>query len=450
MANLLKRMAGTERSIMSLEDYAAMVNQYGLLGGMETSYGSTRTESVGGSYAALAQQALQANGVVFACMMVRQLVFSSVRFRHQRLRDGKPSDMFGSPSLRILETPAPGETTQDMLSRAIQDADLAGNAYNILDTPLTRLGGDGGSEVMRMRPDWIDIVVAPRTRPTGQIGWRRVGYIYTEGGKHSGNDPVTLGLDEVSHFAPIPDPMARFRGMSWLTPVIREIENDSLMSRHKRKFFENGGTPNLVVKHAPGVDKEAVLAWAERVNAGVGQLDKAYKTLNLYPGADATVVGKDLRQIDFKQVQGAGETRIAAAAGVPPIIVGLSEGLESATYSNYAQARRRFADGTMHPLWQNMAGSLAPILPNLGNDTRLWYDADDIPFLREDEKDAADITQVRATTLSTLVAAGYTPESAAKFLMTPDDFRVLEHTGLYSVQLQKPGADAPTGEVATP
>lgn len=462
MANLLQRLTGGERSISTIDDYIAMVGQYGgILGGIETSYGSTKAESVGGSFEALARRAYEANGVVFACMLVRQLVFSSVRFRYQRLRDGKPSDMFGSPALRLLETPGPGETTQDLLSRMIQDADLAGNAYHVLDTPLTRLGGDGGEEIVRLRPDWVDIITAPRMRikadatgrrlGEGMLGWKRVGYVYTEGGRHSGNDPVTLGLDEVSHFAPTPDPLARFRGMSWLTPIVREIENDSLMNRHKRKFFESGGTPNLVIKHAAGANKDAVLEWAKRVNAGIGQLDKAYKTLNLYPGADATVVGANMEQIDFKQVQGAGETRIAAAAGVPPVIVGLSEGLEAATYSNYSQARRRFADGTIHPLWQNGAGSLAPILPSMGPDTRLWYDADDIPFLREDEKDAATITQIRAATLAALVREGYTPESAAKFLMTSDDFRVLEHTGLLSVQLQKPGAEnAPTGEGTTP
>jgi hypothetical protein len=63
-----------------------------------------------------------------------------------------------------------------------------------------------------------------------------------------------------------------------------------------------------------------------------------------------------MKQIDFKVTQGHGETRIAAAAGVPPIIVGLSEGLEAATYSNYGQARRRFADVTMRPLWRERGG----------------------------------------------------------------------------------------------
>jgi hypothetical protein len=58
-------------------------------------------------------------------------------------------------------------------------------------------------------------------------------------------------------------------------------------------------------------------------------------------GADVKTVGADLQQVDFKQVQGAGETRICAAARIPPIIVGVSEGLDSATYSNYGQARGR-------------------------------------------------------------------------------------------------------------
>jgi phage portal protein BeeE len=373
-----------------------------------------------------------------------------VRFRYQRLRDGKPSDMFGTLDLRMLETPAPGETTQDLLSRMIQDSDLAGNAYNVLDTPLTRLGGDSTTKnVLRLRPDWIDIVATPRMRPHGQLGWQRVGYVYTEGGKHSGNDPVPLMLDEVSHFAPMPDPLASFRGMSWLTPVIREIQNDGLMNTHKRRFFENGATPNMIIKHPAGADRDKVLDFQKRLNAENGGVENAGKTLNLYPGADATVVGANMEQLDFRKVQGATETRIAAAAGTPPVIVGLSEGLEAATYSNYAQARRRFADGTMHPLWQNAAGSLASIMPNMGADTRLWYDADDIPFLREDEKDAAAITQVRAATLASLISAGFTAQSAAKFLMTADDFRVLEHTGLFSVQLQKPGADsgATAGEV---
>jgi len=432
---------------MSINDYIAAINQYGYTPSIQSSLGVSKVEPIGNSFPGYAANGFAANAVVFSCMATRQLVFSAARFRWQRLRDGKPSDSFGSSALSLLEHPAPGETTQDLLNRVIQDADLAGNAYNMLHTPLVRLGGDGGQQVARLRPDWVDIVAARRTHNRGHVGYERVGYVYTEGGRHSSSDPVPLLLDEVSHFAPIPDPLADYRGMSWLTPVVREIENDGLMNKHKRKFFENGATPNMIIKHPVGSDRNKVLDFQKRLAAENGGVDNAYKTLNLYPGADATVVGSNMEQLDFRQVQGAGETRIAAAAGVPPVIVGLSEGLEAATYSNYAQARRRFADGTIHPLWQNLAGSFESLMPSMGPDVRLWYDADDIPFLREDEKDAAAITQVRVATYASLIQAGVTPDSAAKFLQTADDFRVLEHTGLFSVQLQKPGANDAPGEV---
>jgi hypothetical protein len=449
MASLLARLRG-ERSIVSINDYISTLNQYGLT--MTSPYESTlrnNVDRVSAQFPVLSAYAHGANGVVHSVMAVRQFVFSAARFRYQNIRDGKPSDMFGTRDLAILETPWVGGTTQDLLSRMIQDADLAGNSFDVSETPLTRLGGDDQPEIVRLRPDWIQIVTRPRMRVDGQLGDRKVGYIYTEGGPLSGNDPVPLKLDEVAHFMPSPDPLAPFRGMSWLTPVIREIENDSLMNSHKRKFFENGATPNMIIKHAAGADREAIIAFNKRLEAENAGVSNAYKTLNLYPGADATVVGANMEQTDFKQVQGAGETRIAAAGGVPPVIVGLSEGLQAATYSNYAQARRRFGDGTIHPLWQNAAGSLAPLLPNLGPGVRLWYDADDIPFLREDEKDAAEIQSIRASTINSLITAGYEPQSVIAAVQA-DDFRLLSHTGLFSVQLQAPGADqaaAPLEEV---
>jgi hypothetical protein len=216
-----------------------------------------------------------------------------------------------------------------------------------------------------MRPDWVTIVLGSKD-PNAQVGRPRrrgVGYVYHPGGRNSGRDPVGLLREEVAHFAPIPDPSASFRGMSWLTPVIREILADGAATTHKLKFFENGATPNMIVSSTRTRGSAAGVRAVQGDVRGEPQgVDNAYETLFLGGGADATVVGSDMRQLDFKVTQGAGETRIAAAAGVPPVIVGLSEGLQAATYSNYSQARRRFADGTMRPLWRNIAGSLATIV----------------------------------------------------------------------------------------
>lgn len=439
---LLDRLRGRdEPERLSLDEYGQMLNLYMSSGlGYQTpslmqTLAGTGTERPADNFQGLAAQAYAANGVVFACMLVRQLVFSSVRFQFQAFLKGKPSDTFGDQTLSVLERPWSGGTTQDMLSRMIQDADLAGNSYWVRQ----------GDELVRLRPDWVQIVGKPRYmdkpsggRGTGQVGWVKIGYLYTEGGAASQNEGVPFTVDEVVHFAPIPDPLAVFTGMSWLTPILREIQADQAMTRHQRKFFDNGATVNMIIKHPVGADAAAVKKWGDELQARLGGVDNAWKNLNLYPGADATPVGANFQQIDFKKVRGGGETRVAAAAQVPPIIVGLSEGLESATYSNYGQARRRFADGTMHPLWANTAGSLERVVPPPNSSSRLWYDATDIPFLREDEADAANIAAVRAATINTYVAAGFTPESAVK-AVDSGDINLLVHSGLVSVQLLPPG-----------
>ncbi len=439
------------RSITTLNDYVDALNTfmfqgntYGLSGVQQT-IGNEPAETIGNDLVAYAQAAYAANGPVFSVMAVRQLIFSAVRFQWQQLLDGSPSRTFGSRELEMLERPWFGGTTQDLLSRTIQYADLAGNSYAVKDTSYARIDGDGQYELIVLRPDWMQIVLKPRRFDAGNgkfgtVGYRRIGYLYTEGGPQSGNESVPFMLNEVSHFAPHPDPLASYRGMSWLTPVIRELSNDKLMSRHQKKFFENGATVNMVVKVDKDVKLDDFMKFKAIMEAEHVGIENAYKMLFLGGGADATVVGSNFEQMTFTELVGATETRIASAGGVPPIIAGFSKGLESATYSNYGQARRRLADGTAHPLWQNVSGSFEPLVPRPRNDdrVRLWYDASDVPFLREDEKDAAEIQGRRAQTIRQLIDAGYTAESVVT-AVEANDFRLLVHSGLYSVQLQPPG-----------
>lgn len=393
-------------------------------------------DEIGGDYRGLIEGAYKANGIVFACMLVRQMVFSEARFAFRELEDGRPGDLVYSrrAPLDLLRTPWPGGTSADLLARMIQDADLAGNFY------ATKIGAGRQQRLRRLRPDWMTIVMgskmSPR-HPSGALDMELVGYAYQPGGPGSGEDPVALLPEEVAHFAPIPDPSAEFRGMSWLTPVVREIMADQSATSHKLQFFENGATPNTVVSLDPAIDNEAFQKWIEAFDE---RLTNPYETLYLGGGASVEVVGTDLQKLDFKNVQGHGETRIAAAANVPPVIAGFSEGLQAATYSNYGQARRRFADATMRPLWRNAAGSLARIT-RVPEDTELWYDDRDVPFLQDDLKDRAEIQQTQAVAIKQLIDAGYEPESVVDAIQA-DDFSKLKHSGLTSVQLLPPGESA--------
>lgn len=388
------------------------------------------------SFVAYAQQLYASNGPVFALTSVRMLAFSGIRFQFQRLSNGRPSQFFGSSELRILEHPWQGATTQDLLARMILDADLAGNSYwAVMD-----------GELVRLRPDWVYIILQPRAvSGSGALGYKRIGYVYQEEGFGSGFDPVFIPTDEIIHFAPTPDPLATYRGMSWITPVIRELTNDKLMTRHQTKFFENGATPNLFIKLDAAVKFEDFLRFKEKFREDYEGVEKAYSTMVLGGGADATVVGADFNQMSFTSTQGRIETRLAAAARVPVTIVGFSEGLQGSSLNsgNFREARRELADMTMHPLWQNVCGSIEHILnfpnpyPGAAQNVRLWYDARDVPFLREDARDAAEITQVKASAISSLITSGYEAQSVVEAVVTEDLTR-LRHTGLFSVQLQPP------------
>lgn len=397
------------------------------------------------SFRGAVEYTYKSNGVVFACMLSRLLLFSEARFQFRQMVKGRPGDLFGTPALLPLEKPWPNGTTGDLLSRMITDADMEGNSFT-----ARKNIAPGVAELQRLPPDWVTIVMGSRIA-SDTPGWERdaqvAGYLYHPGGRGSGRDPEVLLPAEVAHFAPIPDPTARYRGMSWLTPVMREIMGDTAAMTHKLKFFEHGAVPGLVVSLDPSVaNPETFQQWVDVMEDNHSGFLQAYKTLYLGAGSVPTVIGANMQQIDFKVTQGHGETRIAAAAGVPPIIVGLSEGLEAATYSNYGQARRRFADGTMRPLWRNAASSLSRII-EMPDRAELWYDDRDIPFLQEDVKEKTDILKVEADTVRTLVEAGFKPDDVISAVAAGDIARLVgSHTGLYSVQLQEAGAKQAAGE----
>lgn len=413
-----------------------------------TTMGGFKVDEPGADFLGYVHSLYKTNGIVFACMATRMLLFAEARFQFQQMRNGRPGDLFGTQALSLFEHPGgvtSSQTTGDMLSRMIQDADLAGNWFGRRPGRVVRSNGrvvnQGANVILRMRPDWVVIIAGSETGSIEDAV--PVGYTYTPGGLASGNDPIPLLVEEVAHFAPIPDPEQRFKGMSWLTPVIREVMGDQAGTTHKLRYYENAATPNLLVQAGDDIrNPDQFDFWVEKFKYHhEGSLNK-FKTLFLSRGADAKPLGSSLKDANFAEVQAGGETRIAAAAGVPPVIAGLTKGLESSTYSNYSQARRRFADGTMRPLWRNAAGSLASII-DVPASARLWYDDRDVAFLREDEKDKAEIQQTSSQTVKALVEAGFEPASVVA-AVDNDDFTLLEHTGLYSVQLQKPGTEAPS------
>jgi hypothetical protein len=426
--------ATRDQTEFSLDGYIAYLNEFIYNGNAYFTQGPQQTqpgqkqEVIGPAYRAITELAYKSDSVVFSCMQTRARHFNQARFQFQRLRDGRLTDYFGTPELQPLETPWVGGTTQSLLTRMIMHVDLGGNCFVVRK-------GDG---LAMLRPDWVTIVIGSNTNP--EIGaWATdaevLGYVYSPGGYGTqGYETETFLPEEVAHWAPIADPEARFRGMSWLTPLIREVMADKAATESKLRFFENP-TPNMVVKFdVPDLDqyKQQVKAFKE-AHAGPRN---AFKWMFTTSGVDATPVGANMQQLDYRLVTGAGETRIAAAAGTPPVIVGLSEGLQGSSLNtgNYQAARRNFVDGVILDLWNSAAGALANII-KVPSDANLSTDPRDISFLKEDAVEQAEILQKESITIRYLVDAGYKPDTVIQ-AVTSNDLSLLEHSGLFSVQLQ--------------
>jgi hypothetical protein len=748
--------------------------------GNPTAMSIAKNQEVGGQdYESYVNKVFKGNSIVWACEQRRLNVFGEARPMYRQVDNGRPGDLHASPASRLndLHEPWTNATFSDLLVRALLHADFAGNAYIVKYQNQFRL----------LRPDWVYIVMGSMDNPAANaddIEAEVVAYAYFPGGlaQYGENKPpVILMPDEVCHFAPMPDPMAHHKGMSWLTPLFYELAGDQAANSHKLQFFKNGASLQYVVSLDKEIKPDAFNRFVAQMKAQTQGVGNAYKTLYMGGGADVTPVGADLRQLDFKTVQGAGEplaldtpvptpsgwttmgeitpgdevlgrdgkparvvavspvhvdrkcykitfkdrtsivadeghlwvamdrdaagrperqytteqlyglvnaprrehahrvgvpaspvldlpekdllvdpyvlgawlgdgytagaaicgaaddlkhiaaeveaagyvttpwdthpekvsvigipggllcalralgvlndkkiptdylrasapqrlallqglmdtdgsvdgggscqfsskwqhlalqvaelirslgyratvsshadsrsrtgahwvvqfrsdpavmpfrlprkvervsephvrtrtivsieevesvpvrciavdtpdhlflagesmvpthnTRIAAAAGVPPIIAGLSEGLSAGTYNNYGQAKRSFVDGTIRPLWRNFFGSLQTIV-RPPNGSELFYDDRDIPYLREDEKDRITILQMEAATLAALISAGYEPD-ASNQAVKARDLTILagHHTGLFSVQLQPPllPGQAPTANAS--
>lgn len=366
------------------------------------------------------------NGIVFSVILARLMLFSEAQFKFQ---DVTSKRLFGTPDLAKLENPWPNGTTGDLLARMEQDVSLAGNAFI----------RDAGDRLERLRPDRVGLILGARQDGMYEV----IGYEYDRNGVGLGTLAETYPVDEVAHWSPIPDPLAQYRGMSWLTPVIREINADKAMTEHKAQFFDNAATPNLMIKYQRKLNREQIDTIRERWQARYGGPSNSWKTAILDEGADVQVLGTSFEQMAFTAVQAAGENRIAAAGGVPGIVVGLKEGLDAATYSNYVQAMRRFADITMRPNWRSAAAALAKLV-TVPAGARLWYDVTDIAALRQGEKDRAETAQIMSLAAGELIRSGYEPSTVAAAL-TAGDFSLLTHTGAIPTALYPAGKAPQSG-----
>jgi HK97 family phage portal protein len=138
-----------------------------------------------------------------------------------------------------------------------------------------------------------------------------------------------------------------------LGALAREVDSDNAATNHVFGTLDNAAMPGVVIttktKLQPGdaeiIKREFKQALAGNNIRGVAVVDEDTKI---------AAQSFNLRELEFPTLRSVGEARIAAAFGVPPILVGLKAGLDRATYSNAEQARTFFTETTLGTYWRRI------------------------------------------------------------------------------------------------
>lgn len=364
-----------------------------------------------------AQQWFTTNGIVFAVITARMLLLSEATFKFQNESDGSLSNL--PPRAEILEFPWPNGTTGELWSRMEQDVSLAGNAF------IWKAEDD---LLVRLPPEQVTIVSEIRVAGNGNKYKHVIGYDWTPPQPLPGmqpQEPQFFTVDEVAHWSPYPDPVANFRGMSWLTPVLRDVRADSGLTFYKTQYLDHG-QPVVALKYAQKFREDTIESVQNRMQAKYGGVANAFRPLVLDQGADP-VMGGGLKDLDVASLTAVSEERICAAGGVPPELLGLKE----ASLDKYQPAVRHLADLTCRPLWRSACAALSKLVTVPGG-SRLWYDTSDIAALQAAETERAQVTQVDSAAILTFVQAGFIRESIIAAVTTGD------------LSLLKPDPNAPT------
>ncbi len=387
--------------------------------------------------------ALRRSPPAFAAQLVRASVLSMARFTFRsRPNSSTPRRTFGTADLLPLEKPFTNMSTGELISRMEWSAGLAGNAYVLRQPNLGASGSDSPYLLRVLRPDWTAIVYGSQAEPDdpkGALDAEIVGYVYKNGGFTQQNraSMTVLLPDTVAHWSPLPDPMSPGLGMSWITPALRDIQADISALEHKIAYFTNGATPNLVIKGLPATTTQQFKDAVDALELAHKGSVNAFKTLYLATGADATVVGSNLAELDLSSITAHGETRVSYLSRVPAVILGIAAGLKGSSLNagNYGEARRNFADSWVYPTLSSLCASLA-VLINIPGGAELWFDVADIPLLREDAKDAAEIEEIKEKTIVAYVSAGFKPDSVIAAVRGADISQLVHDDRFTSVQLQ--------------
>lgn len=290
------------------------------------------------------------NGAVYACL---RLLSTSVPepplVGYFRQPDGQPGERIDwtHPLSRLIRNPNPLLT--EYLFHEIATLQLAAVGRSHWWIERNNLGMPVA--LWPLRPDRIGPIYG--SSAAGElpvVGWSYL----VPGTTHY----IPISVADVMTFL-FPDPMGESGGMAEgfgpLQALATEIGADNEATKFVGNLLANYATPGVVlsVKDRIPSAKDAELIKEKFVTDFGG--NRKGKPALLDEGATVTALGFNLSELEFPALRNISESRIAAAMGVPAILVGLFVGLNSGIRATIAEQREFFAETTLTCYWRRFS-----------------------------------------------------------------------------------------------
>jgi len=332
----------------------------------------------------LAREAYGLNALVYSCVrLLAQSVPEAPLIAYQRLRDGEREPVaWDHPLQQLVRRPNELMTEYEMLELLEIHMDLAGRAF------LWKQRANNGMPIALwpLRPDRVGPVYS-----TSDVDGERVlgGWSYALPGS---GERILIAREDVVAFN-FPDPAGETGGMvEGLGPTMvlaREIAADNEATSFVGSLLANYAQPSMVIKTKIPINDEKTARVLK--SAFMRQMGGAHRGEPALLDADTTIekLSFNLSELEFPGLRANAETRVAAAYGVPPILVGLKAGLDRATYSNMQQARSYFAQTTLRNRWRRYGDQLTnDLATEFGDDLVLAFDDSQVAALAESREAA--------------------------------------------------------------
>ena len=389
------RGKGRERGKMPAKweaDAASVVNALGGKDGydnlMDMLKGALWDDAVWTSYNDEQKEHIyQISSVVFSCVFkIASTIPEAMPEVGMMTPDGF-EPMESHEALELVENPNPDYDYNECMARIVAALLLTGTS----PTWKWRTNGGAVGELWPMPSHRVKAEVGQTITEGKVISRLYKGFVVTQG---QGMEIPVPPQDMM--YGRMFDPKTTHDGVGPLEAALKDYQIDSEREDYLIEMLTNMKIAGLKVQSETTLtkpQKEDLRSWLhDKIGKG-----KRGNPLILSGQNISAEIMSPLKDLDWPSLSSLTETRICAAFGVPPILVGLRAGLERSTYSNYEEARRSFYQETMVPFWRALGALFTKSLLRQEGEERLEFrfNWQQIPALQEDAGKRAE----RATAL---------------------------------------------------